>query len=123
LRGGATAPVGRAGFLDNRFALLDFSFMAKTIQVDAEWDDEAHVWIATSYDAPGLLVEAETWQSMIDEARAVLPEVLKMNEGFVGAISVIFRAETRLALAPPGVDSQASHCPVRPSCAIPRMSC
>jgi hypothetical protein len=75
--------------------------MAKPVQVDAEWDDEARVWIATSDDAPGLVVEAETWQSMIDEVRAVLPDLLKSNEGFVGDIALVFRAETRLALAAP----------------------
>lgn len=73
--------------------------MPKPVQIDAEWDDEARVWIATSDDAPGLVVEAETWQSMIDDVRAILPKLLETNEGFAGDIALIFRAETRLALA------------------------
>ena len=54
--------------------------MKTPIQIDAQWDDDAHVWIATSADAPGLVVEAESWQAMIGEVRAVLPELLSLNK-------------------------------------------
>lgn len=77
----------------------EFSSMARLIQIDAQWDDNAHVWIAASRDASGLVVEAESWQAMIDEVRAVLPELLDLNDGFVGDVSLTFKAETRLALA------------------------
>ena len=36
----------------------------------ARWDDKANVWLATSDDVPGLVVEADTWPAMIDERRA-----------------------------------------------------
>lgn len=49
------------------------------MQIDARWDDDARVWIATSADAPGLVAEAASWRAMIDEARAVLPELLELN--------------------------------------------
>jgi hypothetical protein len=71
----------------------------KPIQIDAQWDDEARVWIATSRDAPGLVVEAESWQSMIDEVRSVLPDLLELNEVAAGDVSLTFKAETHLALA------------------------
>jgi hypothetical protein len=48
--------------------------MTTPIQIDPQWDDEAHVWIATSADATGLVVEAGSWKAIIDEVRAVLPE-------------------------------------------------
>lgn len=73
--------------------------MTTPIQIDAQWDDEAHVWIATSDDAPGLVVEAGSWQAMIDEVRAVLPELLALNKKADGELSLIFRAETRSVLA------------------------
>jgi hypothetical protein len=53
--------------------------MSKDLQIDARWDDDARVWIAVSADAPGLVVEAPSWQSMIDEVRAVLPDLLELN--------------------------------------------
>ncbi len=68
--------------------------MTTPIQIDAQWDDEAHVWIATSVDAPGLVVEAGSWQAMIDEVRAVLPELLSLNKKADGDLSLTFRAET-----------------------------
>ncbi|MGJ0506748.1 MAG: DUF1902 domain-containing protein [Methylocystis sp.] len=73
--------------------------MKTPIQIDAQWDDAAHVWIATSNDAPGLVVEAESWQAMIDEVRAVLPDLLELNGGARSDVSLTFKAETHLALA------------------------
>jgi hypothetical protein len=61
--------------------------MKTPIQIDAQWDDDAHVWIATSADAPGLVVEAESWQAMIDEVRAVLPELLSLNKKACGDLA------------------------------------
>jgi hypothetical protein len=73
--------------------------MTMPIQIDAQWDDDAHVWIATSHNAPGLVVEAGSWQAMIDEVRAVLPELLALNQAPVGDLALTFRAETRSDLA------------------------
>jgi hypothetical protein len=73
--------------------------MTTPIQIDAHWDDEAHVWIATSADAPGLVVEAGSWQVMIDEVRAVLPELLALNKKADVDLSLTFRAETHSLLA------------------------
>ncbi len=73
--------------------------MTTPIQIDARWDDEVHVWIATSVDAPGLVVEAASWQSMIDEVRAVLPDLLELDATGVREVSLTFKAETHLALA------------------------
>lgn len=67
--------------LDTSPSPPDLFRVLKAILIDAQWDDEAHVWIATSSDAPGLVVEADSWQAMIDEVRAVLPELLEMNDG------------------------------------------
>ena len=63
------------------------------------WDGEAAVWIATSIDVPGLVVEADTWPSMIDEVRLVLPDLLELNGGSEEKLSLTFRAEEHLDLA------------------------
>jgi len=88
-----------ASLLDMPAARADFSRMTTPIRIDARWDDEAHVWIATSGDAPGLVVEAPSWQSMIDEVRSVLPDLLELDAKGVREISLTFKAETHLALA------------------------
>jgi hypothetical protein len=53
--------------------------MSHSITIDARWDPEASVWIATSNDVPGLVVEADTWPIMIEEVRLVLPDLLELS--------------------------------------------
>jgi hypothetical protein len=73
--------------------------MGLQITITARWDDEAGVWLATSTDAPGLVVEAQTWPSMIDEVRLVLPELLTLSGRNNENLSLIFKAEEHLDLA------------------------
>ena len=53
--------------------------MSRVINIQTRWDGEASVWIATSNDVPGLVVEAETWPAMIEEVRLVLPELMELK--------------------------------------------
>jgi len=53
--------------------------MSRSITINARWDPEARVWIATSNDVPGLVVEADTWPTMIEEVRLVLPDLLELS--------------------------------------------
>jgi Domain of unknown function (DUF1902) len=73
--------------------------MSRSITIDARWDEEANVWIATSDDVAGLVVEADTWAAMIEEVRLVLPELLELSGAGNDKISLTFRAEERLDLA------------------------
>ena len=73
--------------------------MAHEIRINARWDGEANVWLATSEDVPGLVVEAESWSAMIAETRAVLPELLALNGKAAANLSLVFRAEQRIDLA------------------------
>jgi hypothetical protein len=74
--------------------------MSRSILINARWDDEAGVWLATSLDAPGLVVEAETWTLMIAEVRLVLRELLALKDRERDELSLTFRAEERVDLAP-----------------------
>jgi hypothetical protein len=73
--------------------------MNRDIMVKARWDDEAKVWLATSDDVPGLVVEADTWAGMINEAQLVLPELLDVSGRGSDKLSVTFKAEEHLDLA------------------------
>ena len=53
--------------------------MSRSITIDARWDAEASVWIATSNDVPGLVVEADTLPVMMEEVRLVLPDLLELS--------------------------------------------
>jgi Domain of unknown function (DUF1902) len=73
--------------------------MTRSITINARWDDEADVWLATSTDVPGLVVEAESWPSMIDEVRLVLPELLSLSGQGADHLSLTFRVEEHLDVA------------------------
>lgn len=48
--------------------------------VDAEWDPEAGVWVATSEDVPGLATEALTVEALAEKLRIIIPELLEANQ-------------------------------------------
>jgi predicted RNase H-like HicB family nuclease len=51
----------------------------KQITVNAEWDAEAKVWVATSDDVPGLVTEAETVEALAEKLSIMIPELLEAN--------------------------------------------
>jgi hypothetical protein len=73
--------------------------MSRSITITARWDDEAGVWLATSADVEGLVVEAGTWADMIEEVRLVLPDLLELAGQASNNLSLTFRAEEHLDLA------------------------
>lgn len=77
----------------------DLDGMSRSITIDARWDVEASVWIATSQDVAGLVVEADTWPAMIEEVRFVLPDLLELSSKPHENLSLTFRAEEHLEVA------------------------
>jgi len=51
--------------------------------VQADWDPEAGVWVATSDDVPGLATEGETIEALTERLRTIIPELLEAN-GLLG---------------------------------------
>ena len=43
------------------------------------WDNEAGVWIATSDDIPGLVLESGSFDALIERVRFTVPELLELN--------------------------------------------
>ena len=64
------------------------------------WDDEACVWVATSKDVPGLVLEHGSFDALVEKVRIASPELLELNTGFLGEISLSFEITKceRLAL-------------------------
>jgi predicted RNase H-like HicB family nuclease len=48
--------------------------------VQADWDHEAGVWVATSDDVPGLATEAPTIEALAEKLRTMIPELLEANQ-------------------------------------------
>jgi hypothetical protein len=85
--------------IDRRIGVTDLSIMSRSINIEARWDPEASVWIATSNDVTGLVVEADTWPAMIEEVRLVLPDLLELSGEKNDNLSLTFRAEEHLEVA------------------------
>ena len=47
--------------------------------IKAEWDAAAEVWVASSEDVPGLATGADTFESLIEKLKVVIPELLEEN--------------------------------------------
>jgi predicted RNase H-like HicB family nuclease len=43
------------------------------------WDNEAGVWIATSDDVPGLVLEDSSFDSLLQETQLAVPTLLALN--------------------------------------------
>ena len=54
-------------------------------RVDAAWDEEAGVWIATSDEVPGLCAEADSLDALIAVVLELVPELLAANGVATGA--------------------------------------
>ena len=44
------------------------------------WDDEAQVWLATSEDIPGLILEDESADKLIQRVMLAAPEIIELND-------------------------------------------
>ena len=43
------------------------------------WDEEANVWVATSPDITGLVLESESLDVLMERAKDAIPELLELN--------------------------------------------
>ena len=44
------------------------------------WDEEAAVWVATSEDIKGLVLESGSADALIERVRIAVPELLELNK-------------------------------------------
>ncbi|WP_041555625.1 DUF1902 domain-containing protein [Nostoc sp. PCC 7524] len=62
-----------------------------TLKVQAFWDKDAEVWVATSEDVPGLATEASSMEILTQKLRVMIPELIVLNgiiaSDYVGSIT------------------------------------
>ena len=63
------------------------------------WDDEARVWIATSEDIPGLVLESGSVDALIERVRVAAPELLEIGEKHQEEISLTFSMARQMVVA------------------------
>ena len=57
------------------------------------WDDEAAVWVATSEDVPGLVLESGSFDALVEKVRIAIPELLELNRRTSPQYDLTFLAE------------------------------
>ena len=60
-------------------------------RIEAEWDAEAEVWVATSPDVPGLVLQGRTHDDIIEKVRLVLPALIEIGVEPEDRLNVTFR--------------------------------
>ena len=63
--------------------------------VNLEWDNDAAVWVATSEDVPGLVLESGSLDALAERLRSAVPELLALNGTDATEAFVRLRAERR----------------------------
>lgn len=69
------------------------------LNIMAEWDDEAQVWVATSDDVPGLVTEAASFDALIKRLQIIIPELMELNCGLTGQAFRFRVTSERMAIA------------------------
>ncbi|MCM1124018.1 MAG: DUF1902 domain-containing protein [Eubacterium sp.] len=57
------------------------------------WDNEANVWVATSNDIPGLVLESGSFDALLERTRFAVPELLELNSIGTQPLSLTFKSE------------------------------
>ena len=57
------------------------------------WGDEAAVWIATSDDVPGLVLESGSFDALVERVRHAIPELLSLNSQSAPYYNLTFLSE------------------------------
>lgn len=57
------------------------------------WDEDAAVWIATSNDIPGLVLESGSYDALLERTRFVIPELLALNTAEPHTFSLTIKSE------------------------------
>jgi predicted RNase H-like HicB family nuclease len=65
--------------MSSKFLAAQPESSRRTFQIEAEWDDEAGVWVVSSDDIPGLVTEAETIEEVTRKLLEIVPDLLELN--------------------------------------------
>ena len=57
------------------------------------WDDETNRWYTETDDVPGLILEAPSFDELVDKVRLAAPEMLELNCDYTGPVHLSFEAE------------------------------
>jgi hypothetical protein len=56
------------------------------------WDNDTAVWIATSKNIPGLVLESGSFDALVERVRFAIPELLELNGSKQNEFSLSYNA-------------------------------
>ena len=62
-------------------------------RVNMLWDTEANVWVATSEDVPGLVLESGSFDALLERIKYAIPELVALNGQKVSSYNITFFAQ------------------------------
>lgn len=68
-------------------------------RINLTWDNEAGVWIATSEDIPGLVLESGSFDALLERVRFAAPELIELNGNVKKPIMLSFLSERHERIA------------------------
>ena len=57
------------------------------------WDNDTFVWIATSEDVPGLVLESGSLDALMERVKFAIPELLELNGNTQRDISITYNTQ------------------------------
>jgi predicted RNase H-like HicB family nuclease len=85
------------GSLLDSFNITAYTFNMIEYTIMLTWDDEASVWIAESNYIPGLILESESFDELIERVKKAVPDLLEIEGKEHPQTKLHFKAE-RLAI-------------------------
>jgi len=64
----------------------------KECAVQLRWDDEAYVWMASSEDVPGLVLECGSLDALMEQVRYTVSELITIGDD---GVMINFNAQRR----------------------------
>ena len=56
------------------------------------WDSEASVWVATSDDVPGLVLESGSFDALVEKVKIAAPELIALNGKAASSYNLVLQA-------------------------------
>ena len=84
--------MAQLGALPKRSHIIPERLISMICTVKMIWDDEAQVWYTSSDDIPGLCLEADTFDGLVEQVRLAAAELLEYNCQYEGPIQIIFES-------------------------------
>ena len=62
------------------------------------WDDESNSWYSETDDVPGMTLDSNSFDALLEKVQLIAPDMLEANCNYVGPIHFTFTTERRKSI-------------------------